>query len=164
MQGEEWMGERGPTPGRGGSLWGSSSRHQGQGVARGCGTCMEGPACSRSCPLCAPHPSHHLHGVREQAAWPDHFKGPVLATWPLCFVGRRERRDVCTVGAAAWLCSLCRGLRARDGRMTRMPARPLQAEQSIGAPFLGVEGQSPGQRSLRMQGVITTSLGRCRAG
>lgn len=93
MQGEERMGERDLTPGRGGSLWGSPSRHQGQGVVRGCGTCTEGPACSRSCPLCAPHPRHHLHGVREQAARPDHFKGPVLAAWPLCFVGRRERTE-----------------------------------------------------------------------
>lgn len=162
------MGERGPTPGRGGSLWGSPSRHQGQGVARGCGTCTEGPACSRSCPLCAPHPRHHLHGVREQAARRTTSKGQCWPRGPCVLWGggsrQRERRDVCTVGAATWLCSLCRGLRTRDGRMTCVPARPLQAGQSIEAPFLGVEGQSPGQRSLSMQGAITTSLGCCRAG
>lgn len=116
------------------------------------------------CPA-PPSPSPRSQGAGGP---PDHFKGPVLAAWPLCFVGRREQ----TEGAEGCVHSGCGHL-----ALLTVPGSPGQGwkddlragqtfagRQSIEAPFLGVEGQSPGQRSLSMQGAITTSLGCCRAG
>lgn len=72
------MGERGLTPGHGGSSWGFLSRHQGQEVARGCGLPAPGGA----------HPiTISTESGSRRPGQTDYFK------WPLCFVGRRERTE-----------------------------------------------------------------------
>lgn len=143
-------GGEGTDPRAWGLLVGPSLQASGSGGGRRLRHLQEGLL------LQAGPPHHRLHGVRKQAAGQTTSEGQCWPRGP-CVLwgggsGQGERKGVCTVGAAAWLCSLCWGLQARDGRMTHVPARPLQPGQGTEAPLLGVEGQSPGQRSLRTQG------------
>lgn len=148
MQGEEQRGE-GTDPRHGELLVGLSLRHQGREVAEGCGLPAPGGA----------HPSPSPQ-VREQRSG-----RPGQTTSSGLFVGRRGAdrgaRGDCTVGAAAWLCSLCRGLRARD-RHAQLACRPdLHSQDRTQRPHswgLGVRVQASGASGHRGRHSIPRTL------
>ena len=154
-----------PSRCRGRSRWGRGDQPQGMGAPRGSfppgirvrwwqeavAFARRGlPAPGRAHPITVSTESGSRRPGRTTSKGQCWLRGPCVL-WG-GGSGHGERKGVCTVGAATWLCSLCWGLQARDGRTTRVPAGPSQPGQGTEAPLLGVEGQSPGQRSLRTQG------------